>query len=171
MTVNISGLRLLIRLLMRSYFSLFTNLNKNKGFQFSWNIPLMNPKGIIVLIIIASETNFNPLSPMSILGSSNSAANKDMTSKIWKKLGIWLSDGVENIVGKEEIAPYEQYLLLPQCFQNLSIVGASKWISVDQRVNTVVRLSIDENNKSYEWKHMMFSTCMHMLFFIFQLQV
>ena len=25
--------------------------------------------------------------------------------------------GVENIVGKEEIARYEQFLLFPQCFQ------------------------------------------------------
>ena len=39
---------------------------------------------------------------------------------------IQLSDGVENIVGKEEIARYEQYLLFPQCFQKLSVVDASK---------------------------------------------
>ena len=29
---------------------------------------------------------------------------------------IQLSDTVENIVGKGEIARYEQFLLLPQCF-------------------------------------------------------
>ena len=40
---------------------------------------------------------------MPILGSSNSVANKDMMSKIWTN-GLQLCDGVENIVGKEEIA-------------------------------------------------------------------
>ena len=33
---------------------------------------------------------------------------------------------VENIVGKDEIAYYEQFLLFPQCFQKLSIVDALK---------------------------------------------
>ena len=32
-------------------------------------------------------------------------------------MGIQFSDGVENIVGKGEIARYEQFLLFPQCFQ------------------------------------------------------
>ena len=39
---------------------------------------------------------------------------------------IQLSDGVENIVGKGEIARYEQFLLFPQYFQKLSVVDASK---------------------------------------------
>ena len=47
---------------------------------------------------------------MPIFASLNSAANKDMTSKIWK-MGIQLSDWVENIVGKGEIARYEQFLI------------------------------------------------------------
>ena len=33
---------------------------------------------------------------------------------------------VENIVGKEEIARDEQFLLFPQCFQKLSVVDAPK---------------------------------------------
>ena len=41
-------------------------------------------------------------------------------------MGIHLSDWVENIVGKEEIACCKQYLLFPQCFQKLSVVDASK---------------------------------------------
>ena len=41
-------------------------------------------------------------------------------------MGTLLSDLVENIVGKEEIARYEQFLLFPQCFQKLSVVDASK---------------------------------------------
>ena len=39
-------------------------------------------------------------------------------------MGIQLSDLVENIVGKEEIALYEQFLLFPECFQKLSVVDA-----------------------------------------------
>ena len=39
---------------------------------------------------------------------------------------IQLSDWVENFVGKGEIARYEQFLLFPQCFRNLSVVDASK---------------------------------------------
>ena len=36
-----------------------------------------------------------------------------------------ISDSVENIVGKGEIARYEQFLLFPQCFQKLSVLDAS----------------------------------------------
>ena len=38
---------------------------------------------------------------------------------------IQSSDRVENIVGKGEIARYEQFLHFPQCFQKLSRVDAS----------------------------------------------
>ena len=31
-------------------------------------------------------------------------------------------------MGKGEIARYEQFLLFPQCFQNLSVVDASKYL-------------------------------------------
>ena len=41
-------------------------------------------------------------------------------------MGVQLSGLVENIVGKEEIALYEKFLLFPQCFQKLSLVDASK---------------------------------------------
>ena len=46
-----------------------------------------------------------------------------MMSKFWKN-GIQLSDGVENIVGKGEIARHKQFLLFPQCFQKLCVVDA-----------------------------------------------
>ena len=39
---------------------------------------------------------------------------------------IQVSDRVENIAGKGEIARYEQFLLFPQCFQKLSVLDASK---------------------------------------------
>ena len=41
-------------------------------------------------------------------------------------MAIQLSDRVENIVGKEEIAYYEQFLLFPQCFKKLALVDVSK---------------------------------------------
>ena len=41
-------------------------------------------------------------------------------------MGIQLSDRVENIVGKGESPPYEQFLLFQQCFQKLSVLDASK---------------------------------------------
>ena len=60
---------------------------------------------------------------MPVLGSSNSAGNKDIMSYI-DEWGYNFT--VENIVGKEEIARYEQFLLFPQCFQKLSVVDVLK---------------------------------------------
>ena len=62
---------------------------------------------------------------MPILAFSNAAPNKNMMSEIWTN-GVQLSDRVQNIVGKGEIAHYEQFLLFPQCFQKLSVVDMSK---------------------------------------------
>ena len=45
-------------------------------------------------------------------------------------MGLQFSDWVENIVGKEEIAHYELFLLFSQCFQKLSIVDVLKWVSM-----------------------------------------
>ena len=53
---------------------------------------------------------------MPILGSCNSASNKDMMSKILTNGETIFLIEVENIVGKEEIARYEQFLLFPQGF-------------------------------------------------------
>ena len=50
---------------------------------------------------------------------------------------IQFSDWVGNIVGKEEIARYEQFLLFPQCFQKLFVVDALEWVSVEERVNSL----------------------------------
>ena len=47
---------------------------------------------------------------------------------------IQLSDLVENISGKEEIARYEQFLFFPKCFQELSAVDASKRVFMESRV-------------------------------------
>ena len=47
---------------------------------------------------------------------------------------IQIYDSVENIVGKGEIARYEQFLLFPPRFQKLSIVDVLKRVSMEQRV-------------------------------------
>ena len=44
--------------------------------------------------------------------------------------GRKLSKRVENTVGKEEIARYEQFLIFPQCFQKACFLGASKGVIV-----------------------------------------
>ena len=41
-------------------------------------------------------------------------------------MGTQISDKVENVVGKEEIARIEQFLLFPQCFQKPSVFDALK---------------------------------------------
>ena len=46
-------------------------------------------------------------------------------------MAIQVSDRVENIVGKEEIARYEQFLLFPQRFLNASVVDALKRVSME----------------------------------------
>ena len=41
---------------------------------------------------------------------------------------------LKTLLEKEEIARYEQFLLFPQCFQKLSVVDASKRVSMELRV-------------------------------------
>ena len=52
--------------------------------------------------------------------------------------GRKLSKQVENIVGKGEIAHYEQFHLFPQCFQKAYFPGASKGVIVWEWVNSSV---------------------------------
>ena len=61
-------------------------------------------------------------------GGENIVGKEEIARKEQKygQMGIYLSDGVENILGKGEIARKEQFLLFPQCFQKLSVVDASK---------------------------------------------
>ena len=44
-------------------------------------------------------------------------------------MGIQLSAGVEDIVGKGEIARHEQFLLFPQSVQKQSVVNVLKRVS------------------------------------------
>ena len=62
---------------------------------------------------------------MPLLGSPNSAANKDMVSKEWTDMDQ-LTAWVENIVGKGEIAHNEQFLIFPQYFQKQCVVDVLK---------------------------------------------
>ena len=67
---------------------------------------------------------------MSIFGFPNSPANKDMMAK-YGQMGIQLTACVENIVGKGEMACYEQFLLFPQYFQEQSVVDVLKRVSME----------------------------------------
>ena len=72
---------------------------------------------------------------MPSLGSTSLVANNDVMAKIWtntRRIQIQLSAWVENIVGKGEIARYEQFLLFPQCFQKQSVVDVLKWVTAFQ---------------------------------------
>ena len=68
---------------------------------------------------------------------TNSSKLKDFADDNFKfdKNGRKLSNPVENTVGKEEIARYEQFLLFPQCFQKVCFPGASKGVIVWEWVN------------------------------------
>ena len=89
---------------------------------FSFSHCLQQPSMLRLLKLGIVCHRVNTLLQMPILGSSDSAANKNMMSKTWTN-GVQLSDLVEN-VGKEEIAHYKQFLFFPQCFQKLSDVDA-----------------------------------------------
>ena len=75
-------------------------------------------------LLVTSNLNQNMMSKEEI---ARNKQFKNMMSKIWAN-GVQLSDWVENIVGKEEIALYEEFLVFPQCFQKLSVVDASKCV-------------------------------------------
>ena len=84
---------------------------------------IMHPANTLKLLL--TEHDFNPLPDKPI-----KALPIQQQIKIWcqnyGQMGIQLFDSVENIVGKGEIARYEQFLLFPQCSQKLFVVDASK---------------------------------------------
>ena len=73
--------------------------------------------------------DFNPLTDKPILGSSNSAGNKDVMSEIWANGNTIILLSRKHCAG--EIAHYQQFLLFPHCFQKLSVVDASKQVSME----------------------------------------
>ena len=79
----------------------------------------------MVRTFLKSKIVFNPLPDNKILDSSKLKEFADDNFK-FDENGRKLSKRVENTVGKEEIALYEQFLLFPQCFQKACFPGASK---------------------------------------------
>ena len=77
----------------------------------------------------------NPLPDLKILNwsklkqSADDNFEFDVNSRKFSKL-------VENTEGKGEIAPHEQYLLFPQCFQKACFPGESKGVIVWEWDNT-----------------------------------
>ena len=76
---------------------------------------------------------FNPLPDDKILDSSKLKEFADNNFR-FDENGRKLSKQVENTVGKEKIARYEQFLLFPQCFQKTCFPGASKGVIVREWV-------------------------------------
>ena len=77
---------------------------------------------------------------MLLFSKFDSSKPKELADNFkFDEYGKKLSKRVENNVGKEEIAHYEQFLLFPQCFQKACFSGASKsvivweWIKNDHR--------------------------------------
>ena len=66
---------------------------------------------------------FNPLPNNKILDHSKLKAFADDKFKVIQMLKILLNN-IENIVGKEENAGYQDFLLFPQCFQKAISSGA-----------------------------------------------
>ena len=68
------------------------------------------------------------------------------------KNGRKLSKQVENTVGKEEIARYEQFLLFPQCFQKACFPEVSKGVIVWEWVkhlSAVIYVILIKGNHSF----------------------
>ena len=65
---------------------------------------------------------------MPILGSSNSAPNKNMMSKIQTNGDTVICLSRKYCGEKGEIALYEQFLLFPPCFQNLLLLSQNKYL-------------------------------------------
>ena len=68
---------------------------------------------------------FNSLPKSKILDQSKLKALEDEKPKLIKMAKIVL-DKIENIVGKEENAGYQHFLLFPQCFQKAFSLGLLK---------------------------------------------
>ena len=71
----------------------------------------------------------NPLTDDKILDQTRLKAVADDKLNVTKVI-ISVFDRAENIVGKGEIARYEQFLLFPQCFQKAYFPEASKGVIV-----------------------------------------
>ena len=71
---------------------------------------------IIETLICRREIQFNPFPNDKFYTLPNSKCLQTTILNLTKNGGK-LSKKIENTVGKEEIARYEQFLLFPRCFQ------------------------------------------------------
>ena len=71
----------------------------------------------------------NPLSDDNILTLSKLKAFADDKVNVAQNIEV-VFHRIENIVGKEEKAGYQHFLLFPQCFQKAFSSGASKIVIV-----------------------------------------
>ena len=83
------------------------------------------------------QNQLNPLQDDKILDQTKLKAFADDKCNVTKMI-ISVLNRVENIVGKGEIARYEQFLLFPQCFQKACFPGASKGVIVWEWVKIVI---------------------------------
>ena len=81
---------------------------------------------------------FNPSPDDKFLDSSKLKEFADDNFK-FDENGSKLSKRVENIVGKGEIARYEQFFLFPRCFQKVYFPGASKGVIVWEWVKLTIK--------------------------------
>ena len=79
----------------------------------------------------------NPLTDHKFFDSSKLKEFADDNFK-FDENGRKLSKWVENTVGQGEIACYEQFLLVPQCFQKACFSGASKGVIVWEWVDAAL---------------------------------
>ena len=87
---------------------------------------LSSHNGFFCSSVKSSVVKFLTLPHMPIFGISSSTTKLiKIRCQKYGQIGIQLSDLIKNIMGKEEIACYKQFLLFPQCFQKLFVVDAS----------------------------------------------
>ena len=105
---------------------------KSNHFQFS--VFANFQEHLLILPLYFSHPTLNPLPDNKIFDwfklkqFADNNFEFDVSSRKFSKL-------VENTVGKEEIAHYEQFLLFPQCFQKVCFPRASKGVIVWEWVN------------------------------------
>ena len=73
--------------------------------------------------------DFNPLPEDKILGLPKLKAFADDKSNVTQNIKV-VFHRIENIVGKEENAGYQHFLLFPQCFEKAFSSSASKVVIV-----------------------------------------
>ena len=78
-----------------------------------------------IYLLHKSQTHFNPLPNDNILDQSKLKAFAGDKLKVIHVAKI-VPDKIETIVGKEENAGYQHFLLFPQCFQKAFSLGSLK---------------------------------------------